>query len=376
MICKKLGSPMAGLALVVVMFTASCSASEQEPTSVPSMSTAMVEPTATLSLTEIAVQMTLLNPTPRGYVSIAYDIESDRVILFGGQTGNIKDPTVYDGETWAFDTTAGKWTQMKPSSAPSGRSAAELVYDVESDRVILFGGADENVWGLSDTWAYDFNTNSWKEMAKGPEHHLGDRLVYDAESDRVVLFGGYGFGFSNGLYNDTWVYDLNSDTWTEMKPDISPPGRNYQAMTYDSRSDLVLMWGGADLSGSYYDSIWSYDFNTNTWKELKPTQGSVPRGRDYPAMVYDANSDRTILFGGSLGGNETWAYDYNTNTWTQLEPGTVPGKLSRHAMVYNPLAHQIILFGGQVGFREFIYTLETWAYDYTTNTWMNITPFQ
>ena len=161
-----------------------------------------------------------------------------------------------------------------------------------------------------------------------------------------------------------------------MKPSTSPPGRNYQAMTYDVKSDRILTWGGLNLAGvkPVDESIWSYDFNTNTWQEMKPVQGAHPGGRDYPVMAYDAESDRTILFGGApLGGGETWAYNYNTNTWTKLEPNTVPGNLSRHAMVYGTAADRVILFGGQVGSTQFNYTGETWTYNLNANTWTNVT---
>ncbi len=41
-------------------------------------------------------------------------------------------------------------------------------------------------------------------------------LAYDAESDRVVLFGGD----ANPLISDeTWAYDLNTNTWTDLSPD-------------------------------------------------------------------------------------------------------------------------------------------------------------
>ncbi len=125
-------------------------------------------------------------PSPRAYTSIAYDIESDRVILFGGQTGDYKIESSYNGETWAYDAAANNWTRMKPSPGPSPRSAPELVYDFESDRVIMFGGCggvSKSLWGMADTWAYDFNTNTWKAMSEnGPKSHIGDRLVYDFRS--------------------------------------------------------------------------------------------------------------------------------------------------------------------------------------------------
>jgi N-acetylneuraminic acid mutarotase len=301
---------------------------------------------------------------------MAYDGESDQIILFGGATGNPEmDPANNNSETWAYDVAANRWTQMKPSSGPTGRGAASLAYDAESDRVILFGGGNKSAWDLDDTWAYDYNTDTWTELAKGPARHLGPRIAYDAESDRVILFGGYDM-MRGSECNDTWAYDLNSDTWTDMKPSTSPPGRNYQGMAYDSKSDRVLMWSGAGPSDV---SVWSYDYNTNTWQE---TEASQPRPvvRNYPVLVYDAESDRTILFGGNYHGDETWAYDYNTNTWADLKPSALPGQLSRHAMVYSAAADRIILFGGQVGATHFKYTGQTWAYDFNTNTWTDMKP--
>lgn len=356
--------------ILIVLLVEACGTSQPIPTPEPPTPTS-VPPT--VSPTEIP----RLSPSPRGYISMAYDAESKRVILFGGQTGDYHLSSSYNGETWAYDVTANKWTQMKPPSGPTGRAAADLVYDAESDRVILFGGGDRATWGLTDTWAYDYNTNTWVEMAKGPEKHLGARLAYDAESDKIILFGGYDTSnSSDSYYNDTWAYDFNSNTWTEMKPTTSPPGRNYQAMTYDAKVDRVLMWGCLDIDRwkPVDESIWSYDFNTNTWQEIKPGE-LWPSGRDYPAMAYDAKSDRTILYGGSKGGDETWAYDYNTNTWAKLEPSMVPGDLSRHAIVYSTADDRVILFGGQVGFTdEFNYTDKVWSYDFNTNTWTDVTP--
>ena len=336
------------------------------PTSVPPTLTSTPTAAPTATPTES------LNPSPRAYTSMAYDVESDRVILFGGQKGDYRFAYNYNDETWAYDVTANKWTQMKPPSGPTRRSAATLTYDAESDRVILYGGGiPSNNWGLADTWAYDFNTNIWKQMANGPANHLGDRLAYDAESDRIILFGGYDMA---GFYvNDTWAYDFNSDTWSEMKPRTSPPGRNYHAMAYDARADRVLVWG-SDSDTPVDNSIWSYNFNTNTWQEKKPGAGAHPVSRDYPVMAYDTESDRMILYGGFPLGDETWAYAYKTNTWTKLEPNTVPGKLSRHAIVYSTAADRVIVFGGQVGSTQGKYSGETWAYDYNTNTWTNVTP--
>jgi hypothetical protein len=112
---------------------------------------------------------------------------------------------------------------------------------------------------------------------------------------------------------------------------------------------------------------------------MKSGEGSQPQGANYTAMVYDAKADRTILYGGQNQGDETWAYDYNTNTWTQLTPpGTVPGDLSKHAMAYSTAADRVILFGGRLsssGGATSIDRLnfgETWTYDLNTNMWTRV----
>ena len=131
----------------------------------------------------------------------------------------------------------------------------------------------------------------------------------------------------------------------------------------------VLLWrGGTD------DSMWAYDFNTNTWMDNETVER--PSKGAFGGLVYDSESDRSILYGGGfLGSNttdETWAYDHNINTWTKTEPSETPPKLTLHAMVYNPTLDLVVLFGGRVGSGS-TYTAETWTYDLNSDTWTNVT---
>ena len=369
----RLVSQIVSLTLVILL-SAGCNSSQPVPTLTQVPPTATVVPTvaATLSPEQIAS----LNPSPRGYVSMAYDSESDRVILFGGQTGDGRDSASYNSETWAYDLTANKWTQMKPASGPTGRAGAELAYDTESDRVILFGGGNETPGVWNDTWAYDYNTNTWSELAKGPEQHMGTRIVYDSESDRIILFGGHDMVKSNVSYNEIWAYDFNSDTWVEMKPSTTSPSiRNNHAMTYDAASDRVIMWGGENLALARDDSVWLYDFNTNTWQEMRPGNGQYPLELHGTTFAYDAESNRTIFIGGiPILGDDTWVYDNTNNTWEKLTSSTFPTMRSWHAMAYNSTTDRMVLFGGVTGYVPDVFSNETWTYDYNTNTWTNVTP--
>ncbi len=142
---------------------------------------------------------------------MAYDAESDRLVLFVEWTG------VPDNETWAYDFNTNTWTKMLVITRPSPRHSHAMAYDAESDRVVLFGGHLPSGVHSDETWAYDFNTNTWTNMEPPtqPLKLAAHNLAYDAESDKVVLFGGD----TNGVLSDeTWAYDLNANTWTDLSP--------------------------------------------------------------------------------------------------------------------------------------------------------------
>ena len=192
-----------------------------------------------------------------------------------------------------------------------------LAYDAESGRVILFGG--ETIQALyDDTWAYDFNTNAWTIMNPATRPAVQDYsgMAYDAGSDRVILFGGAGG-------SETWAYDFNTNVWTNMNPVEHPSGRWLHRMAYDEGSDRVVLFGGENETGPLGGERWAYDFNTNSWTNMEPP--TQPLKLAAHNLAYDAESDRIVLFGGDdsdsfIHSDETWAYDLNANTWTDLIP--------------------------------------------------------
>ena len=73
-------------------------------------------------------------------------------------------------------------------------------------------------------------------------------------------------------------------------------------------------------------------------------------------MVFDSNNERTILFGGIDYGsnpiNDTWIYNYTDNTWYNASPTFSGGTLyarHQHGMVFDSNTNKIILFGGTDG---------------------------
>jgi len=327
-----------------------------------------------------------VSPSAGGYTTMCYDAESHLVVLYGGQmTGDYTDSNTYSDETWTFDPATHEWTKKSPAGFPLGSSGGSMTYDSKADRCIL--SSTSGFWldpqtqaTPLQTWAYDASTDTWTQLADGPRMLLGQRIVYDSESDRTILFGGFGppWTMGQGISDETWAYDYKTNTWTNMQPRVHPTGRNYIGMVYDSKADRVVLWGDwtPNYNPSIDTSVWTYDYNTNTWQEFEHKRDG-PAGRDYINLAYDPKADKILMYGGySYGNDETWVYDLNTDTWQQMFPPSNPGLLSRYSMVYVKDLNKVILYGGQDGPNYDSYKTDTWSYSLRSNTWTNISPGQ
>ncbi|MFX1341538.1 MAG: kelch repeat-containing protein [Promethearchaeota archaeon] len=265
------------------------------------------------------------------------------------------------------------WEDKNPTTEPGPRINSPLSYDSTADRMILFSGWFQPGGGIvayNDTWAYDYNTNTWTNRSPStqPPKRAGHGLAYDSESDRTILFSGWENGSHGTIVNwvDTWAYDYSANTWTNMSPIVTPPGKLTPGMTYDSESDRIILFGGLDNGAIYSDETWTYDFNSNNWTLMTPS--TSPSARFDAPMTYDSESDRVIMTGGwgSFGYNqETWAYDYNTDNWELMNPGTEPSMI--YTLAYDSASDLVIAYWGESTPGQ-----ETWVYNYNTDTWMQM----
>ena len=104
--------------------------------------------------------------------------------------------------------------------------------------------------------------------------------------------------------------------------------------------------------------------------------GSQPPGRDGHGFVYDPKADRFIVFGGAITAtgftNSTWSYEYTNNTWTNITPRVGPSPRAGAGMAYDSAADRVILFGGVISNTGSVG--DTWVFDYSNDTWTNRTP--
>ncbi len=304
----------------------------------------------------------VIAPPGRGDAPLVYDSESDVVILFGGLLGPGRGKL---NDTWAYSYESNTWYNMSPSIAPDGRGAYMFAYDSESHRAILFSGLirkDDPPTGhvcYNETWAYDYNSNTWTDLKPTtmPTPRVYPAMGYDEESDRIILFGGILEGTT--VAADTWAYDYNTNTWENMNPATRPSARFAAAMAYNSAVDKMILTGGTSDGVTGYTDTWSYDYDTNTWTNLNPSE-PPPDSAMY--MTYDAEDDICIFFG-EAGSDETKIYNYTSNSWRSLHHTTHPPTRERCVLAYDEDSDRTILFGGVIRMFDTLLN-DTWAYDY------------
>lgn len=88
-------------------------------------------------------------PTPRGEHSIVYDANSNSVIVFGGMDGGTQNPYFFFNETWVLTNANGtggssEWRRLDPQGAlPQGRGFYTAGYAGASNRLVVTMGRND-----------------------------------------------------------------------------------------------------------------------------------------------------------------------------------------------------------------------------------------
>ncbi len=299
-------------------------------------------------------------------VGMAYDPVADRVIVFGGSNLGPQ------GDTWALDLDNATWTNLNPSNAPAPRNLPMMTYDATTDRIILFGGASQG-GVVNDTWTYAFATNTWTDVTttKAPSARAEGTLSYDSRSQRSILFGGWSFA---GAHDDTWTYDAVDNTWTNATKGVAPPA-NLGGTAFDPlENETLLLLTGSTLPP--YETTWTFDFATSLWTSMSMPGSGLPRS--FLAMAYDSRAGLSVVFGGLMNAtrgvtvnNQTWTFNLTTFAWTNRTTAGAPSPRTNASMAYDAAADRVVLFGGTS--KPGVYLSDTWAFDLATDTWTNVT---
>lgn len=320
----------------------------------------------------IPVSVVSATPEERLGHRMIYDPVDQRIILYGGAVWD--DEYTFYGELWSYDTGTNTWSEIEAANMPPARFNSMFTYIPGRHQIFLFGGFASN-GRVDDTWIYDIESSTWTEL--DPPDHPNQRsdssIAYDPDNDVIILFSGY--RRDEVKTRETWVYNFEDDNWVEMFPEIPPLHQYGNYMVYVPETDQLLMYPGhwSIVSGEitvnhgYGGNIWEYDYGENQWTEHEAP--SIPLGRYWGNLAYDTNRNRLVLFGGhgATEFDDTWAYDIDIGEWEQASSNTRPSKRNGSNMVYDPEHDVFVMFGGMNTAGSGLN--DTWILDADSLTW-------
>lgn len=233
-------------------------------------------------------------PTPRAYAAMAFDAKRKKIVLHGGRNSE----RVSLSDTWEWD--GNRWQQVA-TAGPSGRDHHAIVFDEARGMIILFGGYGESkVHG--DTWQWDGRV--WRQVnSQGPPPRAAFDMAYDADKRTIILYGGLWLG---GLYADIWEWD--GKTWTALAAPYANATLDHHVAAYDAKRQQYLIFGGKNYR---FTAMGRTSILQNG--QIKEIARDGPAPRYNTAMVYDSRRELMIVFGGRIrDGEEFIAYG---DTW-------------------------------------------------------------
>ncbi len=308
------------------------------------------------------------------YQSAVYDQAANELYVFAGSSTQDK----LQSNDHAFTLTGANGTTSTPKwilGGPPVRYGQSAFYDSSTNALFVFAGqhASSNI-NFNDYWeesnAIGSTNLQWTAVATSgskPSSRFGHTGLYDIGSNRMMVFGG-ATGFPAPCVNDYHVLeDANSQggtpNWLLISPTgTAPSARMLQASAYDSGTNTLIIFGGYSCSAAYYNDVWILR-NANdqsgqpSWTQLLPT-GAKPSVRESSSAVYDPATNSLIVYGGDAGGGpfgDMWVLSNangsgGTPAWTQLNPSNSgPVARSGHTATYDSANNIMTIYGGYDG---------------------------
>jgi hypothetical protein len=271
-------------------------------------------------------------------------------LLFGGLTSLAAQSTAND--SWLYDFTNDTWTNITGPGGPPPRQEAAFAVDQKDGLALMFGGIAPEytsrgstgtvVW--QDTWEFNFSSERWSEIATptGPSARFGASMVWDPVSDEFLMVGGCSFSCTM----DAWAFSPSSQSWSAIsETGTVPPARAGASFGWDPGAHQAILYGGfsSDSNGGTVIYSDAYEFRpTGQWIPFSP-EAPGPAPLYQPGPIFDASStwadfpgcDAMWVIGGnpSLQGPPMIVYVIQPSNdspawqcWTFLsEPGLPPG---------------------------------------------------
>ncbi|KAJ3098125.1 hypothetical protein HDU97_004309 [Phlyctochytrium planicorne] len=268
---------------------------------------------------------TLGEPTPTvSYMQCVFDGRYNKLYCLGGYNGNVAFPLRYPTPSMkVLDISTYTWSTVEVSGLPKFHSTSSIAW-MPNNKIYIIQGFTEApnpafTLPLEYVGVFDPVTLSLEEI-KSPTVPIARALgcVVPVSSTGIFLFGGLsGYGSTN--MNDTYIYDIKTNVWTNYTTGVAPDARYAHMCTLSPDKSSVLMFGGS--IGTDYDVVadfWEFDLSSFQWK-ISSSNSSTTK----PTARFSSNSvainDYWVMAGGYLGSNRkdanVYFYDMVSRAW-------------------------------------------------------------
>jgi len=301
-------------------------------------------------------------PPARWGAIVVYDPPRDRLVVLGGRN---KDVVFTD----AWELKFSPYAQWKPitiaGARPPARDGAIGVLDLANNRIVTFGGVDTLTGAPNhDVWSFGLTSfTAWtREEQRGdiPNELREASATMDVARERIVVHGGGRPKDLNASYasNETRTLDMHGiPTWGHLVPPGPNPSPRFGAgAAVDLAHDSFWMFGGLTSRNgatTYSDEMWRGSLSApGTWQPIA-FEGPRPEPRHEPSLVYDARTNRALLFGGWRGDTgrffaDAWAAQLDSPyVWRPVATSGGPNARRAQATAWDTSRRAMFIFGGQ-----------------------------
>lgn len=189
------------------------------------------------------------------------------------------------------------WTEVAAQGIVPVGHWGDSATKISGDRVVVYGGADDDEATLGDVHVFDLKTHEWsKPLNCESIPRAWHDAVYLESKHLLLVFGGERFmgGGQIDVLSDIMVLDTECFLW--YPPAVSgttPSARSGHTCTVVG--DDVVVFGGS-RGRNRQSTVHVLDSDTWHWKAVK-IEGKPPSARTYHSAV--AVRDRVVIFGGN-----------------------------------------------------------------------------
>jgi N-acetylneuraminic acid mutarotase len=253
------------------------------------------------------------------------------------------------------------WIQKDSVNGPPRASAASFVMHGEGFIVSGLDIIDFN----RKMYSYDVDQNDWDNEesiggANGSGLNRGGAIAFSINDKGYV---GLGQGNTAPYYNDLWEFNPETNSWTQKASFIGSPRRQAVAFSIDT---LAYVGTGQSANG-YENDFYSYNGESNTWTQLNDFGGTARKGAvafKMGAQAYVGTGDDGVYT------NDFWQYEFSTDTWT--EKAQFPGTARTGACGWGIFPTAFIACGYD---NTLNYKKDVWEYNYFADVWVQRSNF-